>query len=75
MSKTTTHITITDGIATFEDGSTVAATVEQIAALPDLLEALKALAPILDNDGPLVAAYADAEHLVSAAIARAEGRA
>lgn len=51
------------------------ATAKLIAAAPDLLAALKALMPILDNDGPLVAAYADIGPLVRAAIAKAEGTA
>ncbi|MDP2322533.1 MAG: hypothetical protein Q8N51_00695 [Gammaproteobacteria bacterium] len=46
-----------------------------IAAAPDLLEALRKLAPILDNDGPLVDAYRGVEPIVRAAIAKAEGAA
>lgn len=45
-----------------------------IAAAPELLGALKALAPILDNDGPLIAAYAELRPIVHAAIAKAEGK-
>jgi hypothetical protein len=55
-----------------EDAETSLANARLIAAAPDLLAALKALAPILDNDGPLVAAYADIEPLVRAAILKAE---
>ena len=38
---TTTTITITDGTAWFEDGTTVHCTVQQIKALPTLLRVMK----------------------------------
>jgi len=40
-----------------------------------LLRLLKALQPILWNDGPLVKAYEHLEDEIDAVIARAEGRA
>jgi hypothetical protein len=46
-----------------------------IAAAPEMLEALKAIQPILWNDGPLVAAYQDAGRLIESALAKAEGAA
>jgi hypothetical protein len=36
-----TNITVYDGIATFEDGTQIEATVEQLRALPDLVKALE----------------------------------
>jgi hypothetical protein len=44
-----------------------------IAAAPELLAALKALLPILDNDSPLARAYEDVGQLAQAALAKAEG--
>lgn len=59
-------------IASIERGQPEAeANAQLIASAPDLYAALKALAPILDNDGPLVAAYSDVEPLVRAALAKA----
>ena len=42
-----------------------------IAAAPELLEALRDLLPILDNDGPLPRVYADVGKRAEAVIARA----
>lgn len=56
------------------DNSECEANARLIAAAPDLLEALEGLAPILDNDGPLVAAYADMRAKVDAAIKKARGQ-
>lgn len=44
----TTNITITDGLAWFEDGTSVKATVEQIKLLPQLIKALDKIHPLCD---------------------------
>jgi hypothetical protein len=67
------------GLVIEEDtGRTVAVTYEKkdaplVAAAPELLVALKALLPILDNDGALPRAYDDIGDLARAAVAKAEG--
>ena len=43
-----TTITLTDGLAWFEDGTSVEATVEQIKLLPQLIKALKGIYPLCD---------------------------
>lgn len=50
------------------------ANADLIATAPDLLRLLKALQPILWNDGPVVEAYSHLENEIDAMIARAEGR-
>jgi hypothetical protein len=50
------------------------ANADLIATAPDLLRLLKALQPILWNDGPLARAYQHLEDEIDAVIARAEGR-
>lgn len=45
-----------------------------IAAAPELLEALKNLLPICDNDGPLLRVYQKEAIAAEKAIAKAEGQ-
>lgn len=44
-----------------------------ISAAPELLSALKAIAPMWDNDSPLLTAYGPEIEAARAAIAKAEG--
>lgn len=46
-----TTITVCEGIATFEDGTTVEATVEQIKALPRLIHQFKHLHDFITQPG------------------------
>ena len=43
-----TTITITDGLAWFEDGTSVEATIQQIKLLPQMIKALKGIYPLCD---------------------------
>lgn len=81
--KHETKITVSDGIATFEDGTQIRATVEQLAAAPELLEVMKGFADagqmVIDRweCGDLADAVTHMDEWITAAravIAKAEGR-
>jgi hypothetical protein len=57
------------------DATLIASAPTLLQQRDELLSALKTLAPILDNDGPLAQVYADVKPMVENAIALAEGRA